>query len=88
MLVDIGSHLPLDRVHGEWIGLLKASSRGAAAIRGALEQLGQRDDFRKLRLDDLFRHLLAGGQAIRVLFITGHWLDVDTLDDLSAANAF
>jgi phosphoenolpyruvate phosphomutase len=87
-LTDIGPHLRADKVHGEWIGLVKAPTRGSALIRGALEELRQREDFRKLRFDDLFRHLLAGGHAVRVLYITGHWLDVDNLEDLSAANAF
>jgi phosphoenolpyruvate phosphomutase len=88
LLTDIGSRLPLDTVHGEWIGLVKTSAKGTTVIRAALEVLQQRKDFRQLRFDDLFRYLLAGRQAIRVLYITGHWLDVDNLEDLAAANAF
>jgi phosphoenolpyruvate phosphomutase len=87
-LVDIGAHLKPDQVHGEWIGLMKASAKGAEVLRRALDELRARPDFKQLRFDDLFRHLVAAGQAIRVLYITGHWLDVDDLDDLSAANAF
>ena len=29
-----------------------------------------------------------GGHKLRVLYITGHWLDVDNLDDLSKAQSF
>lgn len=87
-LRDMGPHLAPDKIHGEWIGLVKASPKGAARIRSTLDALGQRADFRKLRFDDLFRHLVAGGQSIRVLYIAGHWLDVDSLEDLAAANAF
>jgi len=87
-LRDMGPHLAPAKIHGEWIGLVKASPKGAARIRGTLEELRRRADFKKLRFDDLFRHLLAGGQSIRVLYIAGHWLDVDSLDDLAAANAF
>ncbi len=87
-LRDIGAHVRSEQVHGEWIGLAKASPKGAQALRQALGELESRPDFRRLRFDDLFRHLLAAGQTIRVLYVTGHWLDVDNLDDLSAAQAF
>jgi phosphoenolpyruvate phosphomutase len=88
LLADIGTHLRPDEVHGEWIGLLKATSAGAARIRNALDELRRQEGFRKMRFNELFHHLLAHGEAIRVLYITGHWLDVDNLEDLSAANAF
>jgi len=84
----MGAHLKPEAVHGEWIGLMKTSGKGTERLRKALAELGTRPDFRSLRFDELFRHLLAGGQSIRVLYITGHWLDVDNLDDLTAANAF
>jgi phosphoenolpyruvate phosphomutase len=87
-LLDIGAHLKPEQVHGEWIGLVKTSAKGSQILRKALGELAARDDFKTLRFDDLFRHLVASSQPIRVLYITGHWLDVDNLDDLSAANAF
>ena len=34
------------------------------------------------------RHLLEQQQRVQVLYITGHWLDVDDLDDLARAQAF
>jgi len=87
-LRDIGAHLKPEQVHGEWIGLMKTTANGTQALQKALTELQSRPDFRGLRFDDLFRHLLAAGQSIRVVYITGHWLDVDSLDDLTAANAF
>mgnify|MGYP001766182909 CR=1 FL=1 len=87
-LVDIGSHLESAQVHGEWIGLVKTSVNGAQILKSTLDDLASRADFQSLRFDDLFRHLLAAGHTIRVLYITGHWLDVDNLEDLAAAHAF
>ncbi len=87
-VLDVGSHLAPGEIHGEWIGLVKTSTRGSGIIHAALTELARKPDFRTLRFDDLFRHVLAGGHAIQVLYITGHWLDVDDLDDLAAANAF
>jgi len=80
--------LPKYGVHGEWIGLLKATPNGSAAITSALDRLQQREDYATLRFKDLFQDLLQAGQSIHVQYITGHWLDVDTLEDLSKAQAF
>ena len=77
-----------DTVHGEWIGLMRSSEAGTTAIKAALAELSTRDDFEKLHLYDLFNHLIDQGHKIRVLYITGHWLDVDNLDDLSKAQSF
>jgi len=87
-LRDIGAHLKPEQVHGEWIGLMKTTANGTQALQKALTELQARPNFRSLHFDDLFRHLLAAGHTIRVVYITGHWLDVDSLDDLTAANAF
>jgi phosphoenolpyruvate phosphomutase len=67
---------------------MKINSRGSAQVKGALQELAGRADFRTLRFDDLFKHLLEQGQRVQVLYITGHWLDVDDLDDLSRAQVF
>ena len=87
-LTAIGPGLDPANIHGEWIGLMKMNSRGSAKVKAALEELGGRPDFRKLRFDDLFKHLLEQEQRVQVLYITGHWLDVDDLEDLSRAQTF
>lgn len=73
---------------GEWIGLVKASAFGSAVIAATLEKLSQRPDFQSLHLYDLFNELIRDGHRVRVLFIAGHWLDVDNLDDLEKAQSF
>jgi phosphoenolpyruvate phosphomutase len=87
-LTAIGPRLDRASIHGEWIGLMKMTARGSAQVKTALEELTRRADFRKLRFDDLFKHLLERQHRVQVLYITGHWLDVDDLDDLSRAQAF
>lgn len=87
-LTAISPKLARDAIHGEWIGLIKTSPRGSDLIRVALAEMARRNDFRKLRLDDLFRHLLAEGTKVKLIYHTGHWLDVDDLDDLATAQAF
>jgi phosphoenolpyruvate phosphomutase len=87
-LTATGPRLDPASIHGEWIGLMKMNSRGSGQVRAALEELANRADFRTLRFDDLFKHLLEREQRVQVLYITGHWLDVDDLDDLARAQAF
>lgn len=88
VLTRMDPQLPREAVHGEWIGLIKATTRGAQAIRASLDRLQGRDDFRQLRFKDLFADLQAAGNELHVLYITGHWLDVDNLEDLNRAQTF
>ena len=87
-LIATGPRLDRANIHGEWIGLIKMNSRGSARVKAALADLARRADFRTLRFDDLFKYLLEQKQRVQVLYITGHWLDVDDLDDLSRAQTF
>ncbi|HKX62009.1 MAG TPA: phosphoenolpyruvate mutase [Verrucomicrobiae bacterium] len=87
-LQAMSADLAPDRINGEWIGLVKCTPRGTKLLRHALVELQQRPEFNRMRFDDLFRHLLQSGVEVRVLFITGHWLDVDNHDDLAAAQTF
>ena len=87
-LREMSPRLAAERIDGEWIGLLKCSTRGAKLLATALHQLSAREDFRQLRFESLFQHLLASGISVKVHYITGHWLDVDSLEDLSQAQSF
>lgn len=86
-LRDIGPKLTEGKIDGEWIGLLKASASGTEKIRATLMELSRREDFKMLRCDALLRELVKKGTRISIVYITGHWLDVDNLEDLSVANA-
>ena len=84
----MASDLPTDQISGEWIGLLKATEKGTLALRSCLQILALRPDFSRLQMGDLLNEAAAAGLVIRVLYIAGHWLDVDTLNDLSTAQTF
>jgi phosphoenolpyruvate phosphomutase len=87
-LETMGSDLESDSITGEWIGLLKANTDGSKALQSALAELAGREDFDQLHLYDLLNHVIKQGHKVRVLYITGHWLDVDNLKDLAKAQAF
>jgi phosphoenolpyruvate phosphomutase len=87
-LEKMGPDLSAEKIHGEWIGLIKTTANGSAGVCDALDVLSKRRDFCRLRFDDLFNHLVSRGQRVQVLYITGQWLDVDHLEDLAQAQAF
>ena len=87
-LAGLAHDLPAHKISGEWIGLLRCSGQGSEILAGALQQLSRRADFKKLRFDALFEHLLQQGIPVKVCYITGHWLDVDRLEDLAQAHTF
>jgi phosphoenolpyruvate phosphomutase len=74
--------------HGEWIGLIKSNKNGSAAIQKALNELSAKPDFNKMKLPDLMNHLLASNVKINVLYIDGHWMDIDTYADVSKGQNF
>ena len=73
-----------DSAHGEFIGLSKMSTDGAALVRGVLDAMGKDGTLEGADLPDLLARLIAGGAAIDVLYVTGHWLDVDDAFDLAS----
>lgn len=74
--------------HGRWIGMLRARARGREWIETALRELAEREDFDALSMRDLLNHVIAAGHPVRVIYIHGHWLDVNSLADLERAGAF
>jgi phosphoenolpyruvate phosphomutase len=73
---------------GRWIGVLRARAGGRAWIEHALDVLGRRPDFDRLTLRDLLNEVVSAGHPVRVMYIHGHWLDVNSIADLERAGEF
>jgi phosphoenolpyruvate phosphomutase len=87
-LREMNPGLDEGQIDGEWIGLCKTTAKGCDMVRAAIDELRQREEFPRLQMYDLFNHLVQSGRQVRVIYIVGHWLDVDNLDDLAEAQAF
>jgi phosphoenolpyruvate phosphomutase len=74
--------------NGRWIGLVRARGEGRRWLEDGLRQLQQRDDFARLGLPDLLNLLVDQGHAVHVWYVHGHWLDVNSLQDLASAGHF
>lgn len=92
MLSQIGelSALENKEIHGEWMGFLYISSNKLSQITQLLDSLLSQDvQFRRHGTLPAFLNILvAQGFSVRVVYTTGHWLDIDSLDDLIAAGSF
>jgi phosphoenolpyruvate phosphomutase len=84
----IADYLPEDRTHGEWMGFLKVSPRGTGALVEALGALLSDRAKRTAKMPVLINELINRGQEVRVIYTTGHWLDIDSLDDVIHAGTF
>jgi phosphoenolpyruvate phosphomutase len=78
-----------DEVTGEWMGIVKFSANGSLVVAQLLRGLAKEPErMRALKLQELLQLLLDGGHSIRVVYTSGHWLDVDSVDDVIAAPEF
>jgi phosphoenolpyruvate phosphomutase len=76
------------RPSGRWIGMVRIAGEGRQWLLNALQELQQREDFLQLGMPDLLNRLVASGHPIKVLYINGHWLDVNSMEDLTRAGDF
>ncbi len=83
-LVDFVTDGDRGDVTGEWMGFLKVSLKGAEVLSALLTRLEAEDAvrFNAMKMPDLLRHVMKEGHSVRVLYTTGHWLDVDSVDDV------
>jgi phosphoenolpyruvate phosphomutase len=87
-LQAIGGDLPQEWIHGEWMGFLKCSKRGVEVCKELIGAALTLEGPRRPNMQTLFRDLIARGERVRVVYTTGHWLDIDNLDDVVTAGSF
>lgn len=83
-LKEMSAKLAPDSAQGEFIGLWKVNQNGAKIVAEALERLSKRDDFKSLRMADLFNEL-SSATTVSVVYTRGAWIDIDSIVDLTQA---
>ena len=74
--------------HGRWIGMLRTRAQGRTWISDGLASLSKLENFEQFGMRDLLNHIIEQGHPVRVIYIHGHCLDVNSLVDLERAGAF
>jgi phosphoenolpyruvate phosphomutase len=87
-LKRIGADIQEPDIHGEWMGFLKVSAKGFTILKAALDKLLSSPDHQQFKIPDLLNMLIDDGHNVRTIYTTGHWLDINTVQDLVAAGNF
>lgn len=77
------AHIGAEATHGRWIGLARFSGEGRARMEEALDRLDPSGS-----MADLLNCLVESGYPVAVQYVHGHWLDVNSLEDLDHAEEF
>src|SRR5262249_50214264 len=83
----VSPDLPMTQTTGERIGLARLAAEGATWLRQELDLIEAEGKLETADMPMLLTRL-AAKHPVFVHYITGHWLDVDTLEDLSNARNF
>ena len=73
---------------GHWIGMMRVRQEGRKWIETAIEELQSSSNFKELAIPDLLNHIITKGKTVNVHYINGHWLDVNSINDIGAAGDF
>ena len=68
---------------GEFIGLMKFSSKGSTLVREELKSMQIKGTLEKANMPNVLQQLIDKGIDVKAHYITGHWLDVDDAFDLA-----
>lgn len=88
LLQTAGEDLDESDIHGEWTGIMRVRAAALPALRQTVAELTAEPANRTAKLHQLLARLAADGREIRAVYTTGHWLDVDSIEDLVAAGSF
>ena len=77
-----------DQPSGRWTGMMRVRTQGRMWLEQALDELENQAGFDQLTLPDLLNHLVGQGRTITVHYINGHWLDVNSVNDIDRAGDF
>lgn len=88
LLDEIDSGLDRKTCHGEWIGLMKVTARGAGLVKAEIQAMQEDGSARTATLANLFHRLIRKGHRPTVVYVAGQWLDVNDAFDLAKARNF
>ncbi|HJU63403.1 MAG TPA: NTP transferase domain-containing protein, partial [Candidatus Binatia bacterium] len=93
-IVKIGQHLPLDQVHGEFIGMAMFSEKGTQAFRDCYRSSKQKyhssgfheaSSVSKASFTDLIQELIDQGHRVDAVTIFKGWMEVDSFEEYQSA---
>jgi len=78
-----------DKKHaGEFIGVMKLSPEAGRITQSFIQQQQQEAEFDTKDIRDLINHFMQQNIKVKIQYISGHWVDVNRISDLTLANEF
>lgn len=88
-LTNISPDLPKEKLCGIWVGLLKVAHKLKPELREILDNLLQQDEIRQHgRMPTLLNELNKRSYPVNIIYITGHWMNINDIKDLVEAGSF
>jgi phosphoenolpyruvate phosphomutase len=87
-LKQLGNNIPQESIHGVWMGFLKVSPSAAGHITDMIVEMLAKQANRKAGIPQLLQELLKRQYPVRVLYTVGHWLDINSIEDVVQAGNF
>ncbi|MCS1408808.1 MAG: Phosphonopyruvate hydrolase [Verrucomicrobia subdivision 3 bacterium] len=88
-LKSVLSDAASEGIHGEWMGFLKLSAKGATICRTIIEQWLQRpESLAGVDIRGLLNRIVEEGHRIQVLSTAGNWIDCDSALDAIDGSEF
>jgi choline kinase len=96
-VIELSRRIASEEAQGEFIGVLKASPAGAARLCRAFDEaraqyagkiFREGRTFEKAYLIDLLQHMLEQGEVMHRVDTDGGYMEIDTLEDASLAEAW
>jgi phosphoenolpyruvate phosphomutase len=73
---------------GRWIGMLRVRGAMLDRMLETIEAMQAEPDFETLGIPDLLNRMTGAGHAPQVQYVSGHWMDINNLEDLQRASEF
>ncbi len=87
-LKQLGDHLSKESIHGVWMGFLKVSPGAATLITDVIAEMLAEPANQKAGIPQLLQELVKRQYPVRVLYTVGHWLDINSIEDVVLAGNF
>jgi len=87
-LVKMADDLPDERADGEWVGMMRARGEGTQRLLEALDEIMAQPEGEQADMAALFNRLVERDpRAVRVVYIEGDWIDINSLQDVARGQA-
>lgn len=87
-LTKLGHDVPSEAIHGVWMGFLRLSSSAVSEMNVILSEILADPANRKFGIPQLLQEMLRRRYPVRVLYTVGHWLDINSIEDVVLAGNF